>query len=403
MTVTNATQSDSSTENPGAQGAAETKPSREADKKPIRGTWRISLDTIQEGLHHASQDARELLTWAFGWCIDPAHPLAFSEFCDRVGYSENTVYKIYTGKYKDAKTGVLLDVPKDLIVGVRAFRRMELARSKMGAKRFVMTQTAKRIFEACDLARESQTPVIIEGASHIGKTEGFTQYCAEHNHGSSRLIQIQASCGVSGLIRTTAQALGFAARGNINDVTARVVRAVTKDMLLVFDEMHLLSSTMQPEAFRKCVEWIRRLYDMTQCGIVLSFTKIGFAKAERERKDALDQFFRRGVHRYNLGDTPTEKDVSTILQAWGLEILPRNEMVSITFGSGSRKAEFTETPYKMLKELAREQGLKSIIERLRYATKFAADDDTELSWEHMIRAHLVIAKNAGTPDSGWQN
>lgn len=396
MTAANATRTDDS--KPAGESQAAT---NEYKGESVRGSWKFSLELVQESLRHAPQETRDLLVWAFGWCIDPQHPLSFGEFCSRVGYAGNTVYKIYSGKYIHPNHRTPMDVPKDLVNAVRTFKRMELSRSKLGGKKFVMTKTAKRIFEACDLARESQTPVIIEGASHIGKTESFTQYCAEHNHGSSRLIHIQASCGVNGLVRTVASTLGISSTGNVPALTARIQRGVTKDMILIFDEMHLLASTVHPEVFWKCIEWIRRLYDMTQSGVVLSFTKIGFAKAEREKKSALEQFFRRGVHRYNLGDAPSKDDVAAVLQAWGLEMLPRNEEVTVTLGTGSRKVEFTENPYKMLSQLAREQGLKSIIERIRYASKFAADDDADLGWEHMIRAHLVIAKNSAEPDGGW--
>lgn len=365
----------------------------------VRASWPFSLDSLRVNLSHCSPDARELLLWAFHWCIDSEHPLRLDEFGLRVGYNQNTLYKIYSGKYLHPQSKQRLDVPEKLVKELRAFRRTELARAKLGRKKFVITPTAKRVFTACDLARESQTPVFIEGASHIGKTEAFRQYCIENNHGKSRLIELEAVSGLHGLVRGVAVVLGISPNSNAAELTDRIKRAITPDMVLIFDEIHLLSNTYRKEAFFACMEWIRRLYDFKQFGLVMSFTNLGFSKTEKERKRELEQIFRRGVHRYNLGDRPTAKDVAAILESWELEFPKRNEIVEITVGN----SRFAETPHKMLEQLSVEQGLKAIVERLRYAAKFAADAEEKLDWEHVVRAHLIVAKNAATPEHGWGN
>jgi DNA transposition AAA+ family ATPase len=365
----------------------------------VRASWPFSLDNLRVNLSHCSPEGRELLLWAFQWCIDPEHPLRLDELGQRVGYNQNTLYKVYSGKYLHPNSKQRLDVPANLVKELRSFRRNELSRAKLGRKKFVMTPTAKKIFTACDLARESQSPVFIEGASHIGKTEAFKQYCIENNHGKSRLIELEAVSGLGGLIRGVALVLGISPNGNNQDLTERIKRAITPDMVLIFDEIHLLANTYRKEAFFACMEWIRRLYDFKQFGLVMSFTPLGFAKAERERKRELEQIFRRGVHRYNLGDRPTVKDVTAVLESWDLDFPKRNEEVEVAIGS----SHFTDTPHKILEQLSGEQGLKAIVERLRYAAKFAADTEAKLEWEHFVRAHLIIAKNAATPEHGWNN
>lgn len=363
----------------------------------VRASWPFSTDTIRGNISHVSPDARELLLWAFQWCIDPTHPLRFDEFADRVGYSTNTLYKIYSGRYLHPQSRSRMDAPDKLVSNIRSFRRLEVSRAKLGRKQFVHTPTAKRIFQACDLARESQTPVFVQGASHVGKTEAFKQYCIDNNHGKSRLIEMEAVSGLHGLIKATAHVMGISPNGNAADLTERIKRAISRDMVLIFDEVHLLAHTYRREAFFACMEWIRRLYDFCEFGLVLSFTELGFRKAETERKKELEQIFRRGVHRVNLGDRPTLADVRMVLGVWGLEMPARNEEVSAKVG----RAEFTEIPYKLCAQLAQDAGLKAIVERLRYATKFAADDGVELTWEHVVRAHVTIAANAATPETGW--
>jgi DNA transposition AAA+ family ATPase len=365
----------------------------------VRASWPFSLDNIRANISHVSPEAKELLLWSFQWCIDSAHPLRLDEFAERVGYAANTLYKIYSGKYLHPDSRQRMDVPAKLVQSIRAFRRLEQSRVKLGRRKFVVTPTAKRVFLACDLARESQTPVFIHGASHIGKTEAFKVYCQENNHGRTRLIELDAVSGLHGLIRVTAGALGISPNANTADLTERIKRAVSRDMVLIFDEIHLLANTYRRGAFLACVEWIRRLYDFTDCGLVLSFTELGFEKTAKDRKRELEQVFRRGVHCVALGEQPTAKDVQMVLGAWGLLMPARNETLTVRMG----RADVTETPYAMLEQLAKESGLKAIVERLRYASKFAADADEALEWIHVVRAHLVILANATKPEGGWQS
>jgi len=133
----------------------------------VRASWPFSLDTLRINLSHCSPEGRELLLWAFQWCIDPEHPLRLDELGERVGYNQNTLWKIYSGKYTHPMSKQRLDVPVNLMKELRSFRRNELNRAKLGRKKFVMTPTAKKVFTACDLARESQSPVFIEHISGV--------------------------------------------------------------------------------------------------------------------------------------------------------------------------------------------------------------------------------------------
>jgi DNA transposition AAA+ family ATPase len=369
----------------------------------VRAGWRFSLDAVRSNIAYMSPEAKELLVWAFTWSIDHAHPIRFEEFCSRIGYDSNTVYKAYSGKLrhptqKDANgQPVPMDLSAGMLKELRAFRRIELQRAKLGRNLFVETPTARRVFLACDLARESQTPVFIEGASHVGKTEAFRQYCIENNHGRSVLVELEAVSGLMGVVRAIAAKLGISPNGNTPDLIERIRKALTPDMVLILDEVHLLANTYRRGSYFACMEAIRRIYDFCQCGLVLSFTKLGYDRAEKERKRELEQIFRRGVHRVNLGDRPTAEDVRLIVEAWGLEMPARNDQVEVTI----HRKVIAERPWAMLAQLAGEAGLKAIVERLRYASKFAADAETKLAWEHVVRAHFTVLKNAQQPDHGW--
>jgi DNA transposition AAA+ family ATPase len=213
------------------------------------------------------------------------------------------------------------------------------------------------------------------------------------------LIELEAVNGLQGLVKAICSRLGISPKGNTADLLERMKKAITSDMVLIFDEVHLLAHTYRRESFFACMEFIRRLYDFCHCGIVLSFTKLGFTTAEKERKRELEQIFRRGVHRKNLGDRPQVSDVKAIVAEWGLEFPARKEQVEIQVGRDT----FKETPYEMLAQLSAEQGLKAIVERLRYASKFAADDESDLTWHHVVKAHYIITKAAQAPEHGWGN
>jgi DNA transposition AAA+ family ATPase len=370
----------------------------------IRASWPFSLDSIRSNIAYMSPEAKELLVWAFTWCIDSAHPLRFDEFADRTGYSKNKFYKIYSGKDKHptddkehAQFGKLMEPSTALLDAVRKFRRIELERAKLGRALFVMTPTAKKIFHACDLARESQTPVILYGASQIGKTEALKQYCIENNHGRTVLVELEAVSGLMGVLKAIAEKLGISPNANTPDLIARIKKALTPDMVLILDEVHLLANTYRKGSFFACMEELRRIFDFARCGLVMTFTLLGYTMAETHRKRELEQIFRRGVHKMNLGDRPSTQDIAALADGWVLEMPTRGD--TITIGSGPKA--LTEQPYEMLKQLAQENGLKAIIERFRYGSKLAGEED--LTWEHVVKAHFMILKNATPPAHGWQS
>lgn len=362
----------------------------------VRASWKFSLDNVRANIGYMSPEAKELLVWAFTWCIDAEHPLHFQEFATRLGYSENKLYKVYSGKDRHPETGQLMDLSAKIVDSLRKFKKLELQRAKLGRSKFVVTPTAKRIYQACDLARESQTPVMIYGASQIGKTETCRQYCIENNHGRSILVELEAVNGLGGVLKAIAVKLGISPKTNTPDLIERIKRAVTPDMVIILDEVHLLANTYRRQSFFACMEQIRRIWDAKKFGLVFTYTLLGYEDSEKHRKRELEQIFRRGVHKINLGDRPTVPDIAAILDAVGLELPGRYDEITVKVGTG---AMITEQPYEMLKQIACEHGLKAIIERLRYGAKLAGED--AITWEHVVKAHLLIARNATAPSHGW--
>lgn len=371
----------------------------------VRASWPFSMDAIRVNVAYMTPEAKELLTWAFAWCIDQEHPIRLDEFCERVGYAKNTVWKIYSGKYthpeKDAQGRArMMDAPEKLLKAIRDFRKIETQRQKLGRVGFVQTPTVKRFNKACDLARKSQTPVFIYGASQIGKTEAARQYCVDNNHGRSVLVELEAVNGLRGLLQAVAAKVGVSPNANTPDLIERLKKAVNRDMVIILDEVHLLANVYRKGSFFACMETVRRIFvDHCRCGLVLTFTLLGYTAAEKEKARELEQIFRRGVHRFNLGDRPTVADVAAIVQAWNLEMPAKHEEIRATIGG----ATLVENPFARLGQLAKEDGLKAITERLRAAGEYAADKGEDLAWEHWVIVDAAIRRESITPKHGWDN
>lgn len=364
----------------------------ETPPQPVRATWNISADVVQEACAGYADDAREAMMAAFRWCIDPRHPVARKEFARRVGYDETTVYKFFTNRYLDAETRQPMPPPERFLEGVRSFLRLEKERWEGGETLFVDTPTAKKIFEFFDLARESSSMAVMWGPSHVGKTWAAERYQQENNHGRTIYCRMHAASGLGGMVRALATACGISDKCNTEALIGRIKRGLTEDTLVILDELHLLANTYRINSFFACVEVLREIYDQAACGMVLIWTRIDSLQGHSQRE--LQQVWRRGVHKLALPPAPTRGDVAAILRASGLTMPDRAETVTL--------GKVTERPAEMLRQVALNDGLKAITERLRYGRKLANRAGEPLAIRHMVKAHLMIAAKSTPAASDWQ-
>ncbi len=357
-----------------------------------RASWRFSADHIQQALAHCSPERKESLIWAFNWCINRG--IWFGDFAKQVGYAENTLYKIYTGRHVDPKGGEQYDIPEKLHLAVLDFRKLEIRKAKLGETEFIVTPSARRIWNGCDLARESRTPVFIYGASHLGKTWALRQYAIDNNHGRTCLVRVPSKAGLAGLVKALAEAVGVSAKANTPAMIERIKKALAPNHLVIFDEVHQLQYTYRKESFFACIEVIREIYDHVECGMVLCTTNVFRARFESAQKEELEQLFKRGVHKVQLGDIVRTEDLKPILDKAGLPWPGRRHTVEV--------AGVKDQPHEVLRKLAREGGLKAITERIRYGRRLAGNKSEALAWEHFIHAHLIIETEAQKPVDDWK-
>lgn len=367
----------------------------------VRASWNMSLDQINENIHSYDPHLQQVLKSAFLWCIDAKHPVSKPEFARRIGRSDNFVYKIYTGKYVNARTGDPIEPGSGLADSIRQFLELEKERQDSGPREFVMTPTARRIWTHCDLARESQTPAWIIGPSQAGKTWALDAYQDARNHGRTVKVRMQAASGLFGMVRRIASACGVSDRSNTPDLIGRIKKALSKDTLLIIDEMHELTFTYRAGSFFACTEVIREIYDEVQCGMILCGTYLLDSKVNEHRQAELEQLVKRGVHRLKLG-CPTTKDVASILDHHGLAFPSRDQRdAAVLVDSAGHRQTHEDRPYELLRQTVKRDGLKAITERIRYASKLANKRHQDLEWKHFIEAHLII-QSGGEVHDDWK-
>lgn len=349
-----------------------------------RASWNFSTDNIRANTSYMKPEETEALISLFRWCTDPRHPISRYDAAKRLECSPELLYQLLSGKYRNpdkSPKGPSAEFMKNL----RDFLALEAKKYQAAGEDFVMTPTARRVHTACEMAMESRKPVILHGVSQVGKTWALRNFQANNNHGRTIMVEIEAACGLGGLVRTAALASGISDNSNTAALIQRLKKAWTPETLVIFDEMHLLKHTYRKNSFFATVEVLRRLWDYTQCGLLMSWTNL--KELEHSKHDELVQIWRRATVRVGLPVMPTKNDLKAILEHHGLEFPDRKLEISIGI--------IVEQPYEILRQQAKENGLTSITERIRYARKLADKENARsVTWTHFVDAHLRLKKLA---------
>jgi len=364
----------------------------------VAATWSVTLEDLRTNLTHDknSDEDIELFVWCYLHCTHPDHPIRREEFAAKVGYDHTTILKLLRGTYRHPETGERQPLPKALIQRMETFRGLEVERGLARRLKYTRTPTFERIWSACDLARESQSPVFLIGPSHIGKTVALTEYKEDHNHGHTVYVRLQAASGLGGMVRGIAEAIGgIGMKANTATLIMSIKKKLKPNMVLILDEVHELLYTYRKEAFFACLEVIREIYDAAGCGLVLCGTTL-LLKRVQDNRGELEQLLRRGVHKVVLPEQPTKADLTAIVRDRGLEFPSQGTRIAVMVGG----VGCVEDPYEMLRQVGKEEGLKAICERIRYGEKFAKKEKAALAWKHVVRAHFTIQRNA-EPGNDW--
>ena len=362
----------------------------------VRASWNFSLHDIRVNLAHCSHEAKEALVACFLWSIDPKHPVTRQEFAAAIGADPSTVYRLYAGKYINSTTRERLEAPAKLVQAAKVW----LARQRKAytpQSDFILTPTAGRIWSTCRLALESHSIAFLWGRSHIGKTWALEKFAGDNNHGRTIYVRMKAASGLGGMVRRINERCGNSDRCNTADAVDRIKAALSPDMLLIIDEVHLLQYTYRLSSFFACMEVIREIHDEVGCGMVLCGTQLLLQKMNAGGHGEMEQLMRRGVHKCQLPEMPTRGDLAAILDHHGIPFPAKKDATNITVDG----QHITEQPYDLLRQLAKVEGLKAICERLRYAGKIASKARRAATMAHFVEADVRIKANRFADLNDW--
>lgn len=318
-----------------------------------------------------TEEQGELLFWLHGYGQDAN--LSDADLARKLKVSSGTVSQLFSGKYGASDWTPMVEK----IAAMKAVEEAEAAKVDLG---FIMTDTARTIFAACDAAMTDGMPAFIYGASQIGKTTALVEYQRTHNHGRTKYLRIGSRWTKARLVRELAKACN---KKSIRDQKAwaledEIVRSLNRYNLLIVDEFHLAMETVSDATSREIVEYIREVFDRTRCGLVLSSTKVGLHDLE-EGKNAMlfDQMRRRGVLKVVLPDVPKVRDVNLIARHFGLE-LPKGDLLAL------------------IKQLLKTRGLGVFVKYLQKAHALASGGKSphEMTWADFEYVHNGYTKLA---------
>lgn len=208
-----------------------------------------------------SQEGLESIVRLFN--LGRSRGYSFDQTGALVEYSGATMSRLFGGKYEGALDKVVRQID--------AFLELEAERDKMRSDRFIENSVWNRVRNLCDFALMRNTVVRLIGPSQMGKTKCFEEYMRRSQR-QVCYVRIPAAPTLKLCVAAVAEAVGVNPSLRYEDARLRVARAVSRNTLLIVDELHELAMSAGKGTAMKVVEWIREVWDSSKCGLVLCGT-----------------------------------------------------------------------------------------------------------------------------------
>jgi len=257
-------------------------------------------------------DQGEQIFWLHGHAID--HNLTLPMLSSRTGISKATLSLVFSGKYP-------ADDWSQIVKRIIKFRQQSDSLVMAADVGFIETTTANLIFKLCKRALYDNMPAFIFGASHLGKTRSLEEFVRRCNSPAIKYLRCRSGMSKTRLARLLGETCNLRSLDKLssNEIIDRVVNSLNDSSLLILDEFHMCLNTVKPDVSRQLVEFIREVYDLSHCGLVLCATKVGLTSFEEgPNKLSFDQLRRRGILKVVLADVPPVKDINEFSRAFGL-------------------------------------------------------------------------------------
>jgi len=263
-------------------------------------------------------------------------------------------------------------LPK-LLRAIKALRDDHRVREMAGRVPFIMTPTARDIFNYIDVRRAPERVNrfgVIVGYTGTQKTATFKEYCRRNNHGMCVWLEAPENGSMAEFMAWLGTKYGGDHRDGFQRSRIRVFSTVKSRHTIIVDNAQAMYRA-EKDTNQQVFSFLRRLQDEKQCTIILSITPEFHDKLLTEMlKGYFEQFEGRAGGRRNflvLPKFPPAEDVIEIAKAFGL-----------------REAE-KHTGY--LEAIAREPGrVRRLFQDLQEAKILAEQESKPLTIGHVKEA-----------------
>jgi hypothetical protein len=317
------------------------------------GDLGVGLDRVRAGIAGYEQAHQDLLLWLHGYAAQVLRTR--QRLVQELGYDWSVIIKLWDGKY-----------PGDVPAVLASITRMKARADRVKGTEFIATQVTRRIWAACDRARDYGDIVHISGGTGRGKTLTLREWQSCNNHGRAIYLDLPVPCRQRTVVDLLAAALGN--RGKTwrkgHEAQAAVEAGLSKENVLILDEAGRLLPGGRGKDF-SAAEYLRRLHDVIGCGLVLSSTNLFRGEMQRGAYHAyLEQLLGRIEEPVNIPPAVSLCEGREICQSF--EPRAAGELIKavVAFANSGQG------------------GLRTAIRLLRQARALADLNQTHLTMEH---------------------
>lgn len=329
---------------------------------------RIPGDVVNKATAELPDNQRSAIRRLHAYYVE--HNLSTDEVSKLIGYSHTVASTLFRGKYGGDWEAITKTI--------ESFFDLHDKRAQGRKLHFIKTALTERIWNVCDASLEFQKLAFIFGDQQIGKTEALKAYRDAHNHGSTIYVRMPTGGVLGNLLAEMARVMRIGDNLSTTRLRERIKSAFDDRMLLIVDEVHgCIKEQGRSQTSVESIEFIRELFDETQCGVVLCATNIfRDAMDNGPVQKILRQTKRRRLCALQLPNVPTQADLNTFAAAYKL---PPSE----------GEARVLE------KRMVEEEALGMWLTLLRMGAKVAAGRHQEMKWAHVLSAYAGLKSLEG--------
>ena len=217
----------------------------------------VPQNVILAGIKKYSQQDQDDLLWLIGY-VRSEKVGSRAAMNELLGCDYTTTYRVLSGTYQASIAHFMENV-----------RRIRENAEKPGSE-FIQTVVTKKVFRTLDIARKNHSIVYIAGPPRRGKTTALKEWQRRNNHGRSIYIDCPALGGTKALLAELAKKAGIDTQRKMWDIAERLQNSFDWRHTIILDEVHRLRPVKGIDV--KSLEFLRRLHDVSGCGLALTST-----------------------------------------------------------------------------------------------------------------------------------